>query len=54
MLKNLTFGFWTKSQHFKDLLKTCFNFIEVDTKYADELIFSNPQIITYLIENPDS
>lgn len=49
MLKSLTFGFWTKSIHFKDLLKTCAKFIEVDPKYAEDLIFNNPQIVTYLI-----
>lgn len=54
MLNNLTFGFWSKSRQFNDLLKTCLNFIEIDAKYSDQLIFSNPQIITYLIENPDS
>ena len=54
MLKSLSFGFWSKSQHFKDLLKTCTHFIEIDPKYSDDLIFSNPQIITFLIENPDS
>lgn len=53
MLKSLTFGFWSKSQQFKDLLRTCTLFIEIDTKYADELIFNNPQVVTFLIENPD-
>ena len=53
MLKNLTFGFWSKSQQFKDLLRTCTHFIEIDSKNADELIFNNPQIVTFLIENPD-
>lgn len=53
MLKSLTFGFWSKSQHFKDLLKTCTHFIETDSKFSDELIFSNSQIVTFLIENPD-
>lgn len=54
MLKNLTFGFWTKSLHFKDLLKTCTHFVQLDTKFSDEFIFNNPQIVTFLIENPDS
>ncbi len=54
LLKNLTFGFWMKSQHFKDLLKTCTYFIEKNIKYADTLIFNNPQIITYMIENSDN
>ena len=54
LLKNLTFGFWMKSQHFKDLLRTCAYFIEKDTKYADTFIFNNPQIVTYLIENSDN
>jgi hypothetical protein len=53
MLKSLTFGFWSKSQQFKDLLRTCTHFIEIDSKYADEIIFNNPQIVTFLIENPD-
>lgn len=42
-----------KSKNFKDLLKTCTHFIEHDSKYADELIFENPKIISLLIENSD-
>lgn len=53
MLKNLTFGFWAKSNQFKQLLETCLNFIQKDNQYADLFVFNNPHIVTYLIENSD-